>query len=137
MIAATALLRVAIAASFISFKQDKRKTKESLVGGMNIAKGTVPEIMGIMALVSLVLAFLPTETVRKVLGGDSEVLSAIYGALIGTVTIIPAFITTLTMVGFATLPLEIEHFGKKFALTRNALSLIAALGITLGMGVSI
>jgi len=81
----------------------------------------------------------------------------LYGALIGTVTIIPAFIafplssslvrggaylvavaafiTTLTMVGFATIPIEIEHFGKKFTFTRNMLSFIFAIFISLGMGV--
>ncbi len=65
-------------------------------------------------------------------------MSGLYGAMIGTITIIPAFIafpladslvesganlvavaafiTTLTMVGFTTLPIEIEHFGKNLLL---------------------
>jgi hypothetical protein len=46
-----------------------------------------------------------------------------------------AFISTLTMVGFVFLPLEIKELGKRFALTRNAMSLIAAVIIAIIVGV--
>ena len=32
---------------------------------------------------------------------------------------VAAFLTTLTMVGLVTMPIEIEHFDKKFAIIRN------------------
>ena len=114
-------------------------------------------IAGIMAIVGLILALLPPELIKSLLGGESMALSTLYGALIGAVTIMPAFIafplaqslyssgaylvaiaaflTTLTMVGVATLPIEIKHFGKKFAMTRNGISVLMALVIALGMGV--
>jgi len=38
------------------------------------------------------------------------------------------------MVGFVTAPIEIEHFGKRFTIVRNVLSFIAAILISLGMG---
>jgi hypothetical protein len=41
--------------------------------------------------------------------------------------VVAVFVTSLIMVGFVTLPLEIRYFGKKAALLRNALSLIAAI----------
>ncbi|NCC85807.1 MAG: permease, partial [Clostridia bacterium] len=52
-------------------------------------------------------------------------------------SIIPgvAFLTTLTMVGAVTFPLEKQEFGTKFALTRNLLSFSFALLIAVLMGV--
>ncbi|HDH27594.1 MAG TPA: permease, partial [Euryarchaeota archaeon] len=44
-------------------------------------------------------------------------------------------ITTLTMVGFVTLPLEIKVLGKKLAILRNLFSFIIALIIAVIMGV--
>ena len=42
-------------------------------------------------------------------------------------TTIAVFITTLTMVGIVTLPLEAKFFGWKTSIIRNTLSFIAAL----------
>jgi len=52
-------------------------------------------------------------------------------------SIIPAvaFLTTLTMVGIVTFPLEKKEFGFKFSLVRNILSFISALLIAAVMGV--
>ncbi|NCO28070.1 MAG: permease, partial [Caldiserica bacterium] len=52
-----------------------------------------------------------------------------------SVTSVAAFITTLTMIGFVTLPLEIKILGKKFAALRNGFSYIVALLISFLMGV--
>lgn len=53
------------------------------------------------------------------------------GASIATIA---AFLTALVMVGTVTLPLEIEHLGRKMALGRNLLSLLFAFAIALVMG---
>jgi uncharacterized membrane protein YraQ (UPF0718 family) len=52
-------------------------------------------------------------------------------------SIVPAvaFLTTLTMVGVVTFPLEKKEFGLKFAVMRNTLSFISAIAIALVMGV--
>ncbi len=52
-------------------------------------------------------------------------------------SIVPAvaFLTTLTMVGIVTFPLEKKEFGFKFALIRNVLSFVMALIIAAAMGV--
>lgn len=135
------------------------KSKEKTGQSLKVAKArfvsTAGEIVGILALVALFLAFIPETAIEAVLGGSSVALSALWGALIGTVTIIPAFvafplssslveggahlvavaafITTLTMVGFATAPVEIEHFGKRFTLVRNILSFLVAILIAFGV----
>ena len=49
-------------------------------------------------------------------------------------TPIAAFITTLTMVGFVSLPLELKEMGPRLTLQRNLLALISALLIALTMG---
>jgi uncharacterized membrane protein YraQ (UPF0718 family) len=86
-------------------------------------------------------------------------MATIISALVGSITLIPAFValplvgsfvdvgasivpavaflTTLTMVGVVTFPLEKQEFGMKFTVTRNALSFIFAVIIALTMGVII
>jgi len=151
------LLIVTIIALITSFINDKEKTIKSLLISKVQFLNTVSEILGILALIGLFLAIVPENVIKTVLGGSSISLSTIYGAIIGTITIIPAFvafplsaslvksgshliaisafITTLTMVGFATMPVEFKYFGKRFTLVRNILSFIFALIIALGMGV--
>ena len=137
------------------------KSRKKTVAAVKIAKGmfigTFIEIVGVMAIVGLVLALLPPDLIKRLLGGGNIVISTIWGALIGSVTIMPAviafplskslyqngahlaavaaFLTTLTMVGVATFPIENRHFGRKFALTRNSISFAAAVLIAVLMGI--
>ncbi len=137
--------------------KSKEKTKESL----NVAKGMAikigGEIFGLLLLVALFFALIPDGAIQSLLGTGNAFLATLYGAGIGTLLILPkfvaipmaadlmsqgaylvvaaGFITTLTMVGFATSPVEIEHFGKKFTLVRNILSFIFAILIALGMAI--
>jgi uncharacterized membrane protein YraQ (UPF0718 family) len=149
------LLSASILAVSVSFFKDKKKTKKSLMMAKGMFLNTAGSIIGILMLIGLMLAIIPPEVIKDLLGNSSLLLSGFYGAVIGAITIIPAFIafplasslfesganlvgiaafiTTLTMVGIATLPIEIEHFGKKFALIRNGLSFLLALLIALGM----
>ncbi|GAB6188983.1 permease [Marinitoga arctica] len=153
------IILVIIALIFLTWSifKSKDKTKESLVLSKNLLVKTFIEIIGVMALVGLVLAILPPELIKQLLGNSNEFLSTIYGAIIGALTIIPAFIafplskslyqsganltaiaafiTTLTMVGFATMPVEIKYFGKKFTLHRLWISFVAAILIASGMAV--
>src|SRR6056297_999993 len=118
-----------------------KKTISSLLVSKGRFLNTAGEILGILALIGLFLAFIPENMIKSVLGGSSVRLRTVYGAINGTITIIPAFIafplsaslvksgahliaisafiTTLTMVGFATMPIEIEHFGRRFTYIRN------------------
>lgn len=149
------LLSASAIAVVISFIKDQKKTKKSLMMAKSMLLGTVGSIFGILLLIGLMLAVIPPEAIKELLGNSSLLLSGLYGAIIGAITIIPAFIafplasslfesganlvgiaafiTTLTMVGIATLPIEIKHFGKKFALIRNGLSFLLALVIAMGM----
>ena len=149
------LIFAAVSALLWSFYKDKDKTKRSL----KIAKGQflniAVDIVSILALIGLFFAVVPNGLIKSFMGGGSYLTSTFFGALFGTVTIIPAFvafplsaslvdsgaylvavaafITTLTMVGFATAPIEIKHFGKKFTLIRNVASFLVAILIAVGM----
>ncbi|ANQ53704.1 permease [Thermosipho affectus] len=153
------IILIVIAILFLTWSifKSKEKTKESLILSKNLLIKTFIEIIGVMALVGLVLAILPPELIKQLLGNSNEFLSTLYGAIIGALTIIPAFIafplskslyqsganltaiaafiTTLTMVGFATMPIETKYFGKKFTLHRLWLSFVAAILIASGMAV--
>lgn len=151
------MIIIALGLLVFSVVKSRQKSKEAVKMAKQMFLNTFIEVAGIMALVGLLLALIPQELIKELLGGDSIVLSTIFGAIIGTITIMPAFIafplskslyvsgaylvtiaaflTTLTMVGLATLPIEIQHFGKKFTIVRNSISFIMALIIAFGMGV--
>ena len=93
------------------------------------------------------------------LGSSNTIVSTFISAAVGSITLIPAFVafplvgslvdagasivpavaflTTLTMVGVVTFPLEKKEFGTKFAVTRNLFSFAFAIVIALVMGVII
>jgi len=151
------LITVAIIALAISVKRDKKKTLGSLKQAKNMMKSMLSDIVGILLLIGLVLALIPAEVIEKLIGGESGFFAVVISAVIGTITLIPAFVafpligslkasgagimtltaflTTLTMVGFLTMPLEIKTFGKKFTAVRNLLSFAFAIAIALVMGV--
>ena len=97
------------------------------------------------------------QTISKLLGTDSGIIGMIIAAVVGCITLIPGFvafplaasllaagagyaqiaifISTLMMVGIATLPLEIRYFGKRAAMKRNILSLLFAIITSCVIGV--
>lgn len=143
----------------ISLTKNKRRT----LNAMKIARGMmgnmIGEIAAILFLIGLILTFIPPETIKSVLGQSDQFISTIVSAIVGSITLIPAFVafplvgsfvdigagivpavaflTTLTMVGVVTFPLEKQEFGLKFAVTRNTLSFLFAVMIALAMGVLI
>lgn len=117
----------------------------------------MPSVLAILLLIGFILTFLDTQTISKLLGTDSGALGMVIAAAVGCVTLIPGFvafplaasllasgagyaqiaifISTLMMVDIATLPLEMDCFGKRIALERNILSLILAVITSCVMGV--
>jgi uncharacterized membrane protein YraQ (UPF0718 family) len=142
-----------------SIIKDKNKTWNAVKMSGNMMKNMVGEIIAILFLIGLILTFMPPETIKQFMGKSNSLISTIIFALVGCITLIPAFVafplagslvkaganivpvvaflTTLTMVGIVTFPLEKKEFGKKFALIRNSLSFVFAIIIALFMGVFI
>lgn len=143
----------------ISFFKDKIRTKQALRMAFGMGKGMLASILSIIFLIGLILTILPPESIAAYVGQQSQLLATVVSAMFGTITLIPAFIafplvgtlvhagvgivpavaflTTLTMVGIVTFPLEKREFGLKFTAVRNGLSFLFAILIALVMGVMI
>jgi uncharacterized membrane protein YraQ (UPF0718 family) len=140
----------------ISFILDKDKTFLGLKKGGKMFFNIFHPFLNILILISIVLFFIPDYLIVKYLGANSGFYGFGIAAFVGSITLIPGFIsyplaatllnqgatysvvavfiTTLMMVGVVTLPLEIRYFGKKAAIMRNILNLIAAIIIGIFVG---
>lgn len=155
----TLVLWITTVAWFIwSIAKDKKKTLNSIKMSRGMMKNMMGEIVGILFLIGLILTFIPPDTIKRYMGQSNVLISTIVSAFIGSITLIPAFVafplvgslvkagasivpvvaflTTLTMVGIATFPLEKREFGIRFTIVRNSLSFIFAIIIALLMGVT-
>jgi uncharacterized membrane protein YraQ (UPF0718 family) len=147
---------IAIAGLLIAFIKDRKKAIQSLkMAGKSFIK-ILPMVLIIIVFIGLLLGFVPPSQISRFIGEQSGIggvlLIGVVGALMhipalisfplaaslleggASVTAVAAFITTLTMVGMITLPLEIEELGKKMALLRNGISFVIAIIIALIMG---
>ncbi|MBS3736226.1 MAG: permease [Candidatus Bipolaricaulota bacterium] len=147
---------LAVLGLVVSFFKGKGKTVQALkVAGKSFFK-ILPMVLIIVVLVGLLLGFVPPSQIEKLFGAQSGLLGVLTIGAAGAILHIPsliafplagslresgasvaataAFITTLTMIGTVYLPVEIKILGKKFALLRNGLSFLAALAISLLMG---
>jgi len=154
----TILLWGITGAAFVaSLIKNRQRTFDSMKMAKGMMKNMVGQIIGILFLIGLILTFIPPEVIKNVLGESNPIISTVFSALIGSITLIPAFVafplvgslvdagasivpavaflTTLTMVGVVTFPLEKQEFGVKFATVRNIFSFVFAIIIALVMGV--
>ncbi len=140
-----------------SFSKSKAKTKKALKMALGMGKNMLLSILSIVFAIGLIFTLISPEEIAAYIATHSPLLATLGGALIGTVTLVPAiiafplvgtlvdagvhvvpsvaFLTTLTMVGIVTLPLEKKAFGRKFTIVRNSLSFVFAILVALVMGV--
>jgi len=147
---------LAAAALLASWWADPRRTRDALRLGTRSFLALVPKVLGMIGLIGLVLALVPPEVLRRVfaIGGLPGFLAV---AALGSVVTMPGpvafplvgslarlgapaatlatFVTTLTMVGLVTAPMEVSHFGRRFTVLRQGLSFGAALLVGVAMGV--
>lgn len=148
---------ITIALTVASIVKDKKKTVDSMKQAQGMMKSMVGEIIAIIFLIGLMLTFIPPDSIKTALSSSNNFVATTVSAMVGSITLIPAFVafplvgsiinmgasiipavaflTTLTMVGVVTFPLEKQEFGLKFAVARNLLSFLFALVIGLSMGV--
>lgn len=145
-------------ALLVSWRQDPSRTVRALRTTARSLNGLAPTILGMISLVGLLLALLPPEALTRLFATKGVTGVAIV-SLVGAVLSMPApiafplagsllklgaapaalatFITTLTMVGIVSAPIEISIFGARFTILRQALSFGAAVVIGLLMGISL
>jgi uncharacterized membrane protein YraQ (UPF0718 family) len=139
-----------------SFFKDKSKTVKSLkIAGKSLLK-LAPTILSVILLIGIIHGLF-SDKIALLFGNENSVNGFILIAVMGSIMHIPsllafplassflaegasislvvAFITTLTMIGIVTIPLEIKTLGKKFAIYRNVFSFVIAIIIAVLMGV--
>lgn len=136
--------------------KDIKKAKKALVRAFIKAVNILPMILVIIVMIGLIFGFIPPDLIKSYLGSDNNITQIILASLFGALTMIPslvalplagslieagasytpvaAFITTLTMVGFVTLPIELKELGKKVTVLRNVFAFIFAVIIALLIG---
>lgn len=141
----------------VSFFKDKRKTKQSLLKALKSFEKILPQLIGIIILVGIMLAFFNEEYISKVIGNNSGVLGIVISLVVGSITLIPgfvafptaaillnngagitqiaAFVSSLMMVGVATYPLEVSYFGRKLTIMRNVFAFLFSIIVALLIGI--
>lgn len=152
----TILYSLTILLVLISFLKDKTKTKQALIKAWKSFENILPQMLGIIASVGIIIALLNPEVISRIIGGSSGWFGVILAAIVGSVTLIPgfvafptaaillqngagymqlgAFISTLMMVGIMTMPMEIKFFGKKSTFLRNGLAFIFSFLVAFVIG---
>ncbi|GMQ59596.1 permease [Vallitalea sediminicola] len=137
---------VAITLLIISYYKDKKKTKKALKKAWKSFNNILPQFLGVILFVGILLSIFDAEFISKIIGARSGWIGVIASAVIGAVTLIPgfvafptaamllesgagymqigAFISALMMVGVITAPVEIKYFGKKLTIIRNVLAFV-------------
>jgi uncharacterized membrane protein YraQ (UPF0718 family) len=143
------------AALLVSLIADRGKTRVAVVKGLKMLGSIGPLLLGVLAVVSLVLACTTPEMLQRALSGAGP-LPFFIALGIGSVALVPgfiayplagmlrqngasvsvlaAFITGLMMVGVLTLPVEARFFGWRMSLIRNALALAGSLAVAAIVG---
>ncbi len=129
-----------------SYHKDRQKTNQALMKAWKAFENILPEFLGIIILVGLMLAVLDPQVISSLIGQKSGWTGTVLVALVGSIALMPgiiafptaaillhngagymqigAFISTLMMVGVVTLPVEIKYFGRKVAIARNILAFL-------------
>ncbi|MEF8879099.1 MAG: permease [Candidatus Thermoplasmatota archaeon] len=136
--------------------KDRGKAVQSLKRAAFSLFKILPTVLIIIIIIGLMLGFIPPSEISRFIGEQSGfggvLLVGVIGAFMhipallsfplaasmletgASITAVAAFITTLTMIGMITLPLEIKILGKKMALLRNGFSFVVALLIAFLIG---
>ena len=138
------LYAVTILLMALSFVKDRQKTRAAFNKAWKAFLNIMPEFLGIILIVGMVLAILNPEAITGIIGESSGWTGVILTAVVGAITLVPgfiafptaamllhngagymqigAFISTLMMVGVVTAPVEIRYFGKRLTIMRNLLA---------------
>jgi len=143
-------------ALIVSFASNRRKTVKALKMAWKKFFKILPAFLTMLILISFVLFLIPDEMISKYLGQENMGYALFFGALFGSITLMPGFIAfplsgillskgvpymvlsaftaTLMIVGVLSFPVERAYFGTKVTLIRNVLSFGIAIVVALATG---
>lgn len=151
------LYLITIILLLVSLVNDRKKTALALKKAWMSFFVVLPQFLAITIIVGVLLATLDPQTLHNIIGIQSGLKGMIFASLVGSITIMPVltvlpiasellkngaglmqiavFISTLTTVGFATMPLETKYFGKKVTWLRNILAYMFSFVVAFIIGV--
>ncbi len=141
----------------LSWAKDRKRTETALKKAWKSFENILPQLLSILVIIGIMLALLTPQSISKLIGQQSGWVGMAVASIIGSITLIPGFVafplasallksgagfmqiavfvSTLMMVGFVTLPMEIKYFGKKASIARNLLAFIFSYVVALVVGV--
>lgn len=76
----------------ISYFKDKSKTKQALKKAWKSFENILPQMLGILTSVGIIIAFLNPEVISNIIGSSTGWLGVILAAAVGSITLIPGFV---------------------------------------------
>lgn len=150
---------LAILFLIISLVRDRAKTKMGIKKGFVAFKKIIPILIPLFIVVGVLLTFVTPEIITQVLGEESGWIGVVIGTLLGSIAFMPpfvtfplaadllesgagypqvaAFVTTLMGVGIVYIQAEKSFFGIGSTIRRNVLAFIAAIIVSIVIGVLI
>ena len=150
------LYPIAIILLIISFIFNKIKTWQAIKLAWKKLSSILPRFLTMISILAVVSLIFPVEKIGDLLNDHSNWLGLLLALGIGSMVFVPGFIayplaavllengvpyyiiagftTSLMLVGFASLPVEITYFGKKSAILRNITGLVISLVIAIAIG---
>jgi len=147
----TALLLI-----LFSALKDWAKTQKAFRIALQSGKNMLPILLLVIVFIGILLGWIPNAWIQKYLGQSSGFWGVLGAGLIGSIvmmqsfiayplahsllssgaslTVIATFLTTLTMIGMASLPLQVRELGKPITIYRNLFSFIFAIFIGFMIG---
>ena len=147
---------LAVILIIISSLKDREKTKKALKIAFQSGKNMLPILLLVLLFIGILLGWIPNRWVQKYLGESSGFWGVLGAGVIGSIvmmqgfiayplassllasgaslTVIATFLTTLTMIGMASLPLQAQELGKPITIYRNLFSFIFAIIIGIMIG---
>lgn len=144
---------LSISLLILSFIKDKKKTITAIKTSVKSFENIMPQFLSIIILIGIILSILNPETISSLIGKDSGFFGVTLSSLIGSITVMPTFvafstgstllqngagisqvaalISTLTLVGIMTYPLESKYIGKKAAFLRNFIAFLFSFIVAL------
>ena len=150
---------VTISLLILSYSKDKTKTKKSLKKGLKSFENILPQFLGVIVLVGILLSIFNPEIISKLIGSKSGWFGVVTSGVVGALTLIPgfiafptaamlldsgagymqiaAFISSLMMVGVVTIPVEMKYFGKRMAIYRNLIAFVFSFVVAYIIGIMV
>ena len=150
------LYLICLVMAVISWTKDKGKTRMTFKKAWRSFENILPQFLGVLVLTGIMLAYLDTGTISKIIGNRSGWSGVIIAALFGAITLIPGFVafptvalllksgagmmqmavfvSALMMVGVITMPVEMQYFGRKLTVYRNLLAFLFSFLVAWVMG---